>query len=42
MHDGAGHGFAREDSAGYIETVAHASEEQAFIMLDELKSVAVV
>jgi carboxymethylenebutenolidase len=42
MHDGAGHGFAREKSAGYIEAVAHASEEQAFIMLDELKSVAVV
>jgi carboxymethylenebutenolidase len=42
MHDGAGHGFAREDSAGYNEAVAHASEEQAFIMLDELKSVAVV
>jgi carboxymethylenebutenolidase len=42
MHEGAGHGFAREDSAGYNEAVAHASEEQAFIMLDELKSVAVV
>jgi dienelactone hydrolase len=42
MHDGAGHGFAREDSAGYNAAVAHASEEQAFIMLDELKSVAVV
>ena len=42
VHDGAGHGFAREDSAGYNEAVAHASEEQAFIMLDELKSVAVV
>jgi len=42
VHEGAGHGFAREDSAGYSEAVAHASEEQAFIMLDELKSVAVV
>jgi len=42
VHDGAGHGFAREDSAGYNEAVAHASEEQAFSMLDELKSVAVV
>lgn len=42
MHDGAGHGFAREDSAGYNAAVAHASEEQAFTMLDELKSVAVV
>jgi carboxymethylenebutenolidase len=41
-HEGAGHGFAREDSAGYNEAVAHASEEQAFITLDELKSVSVV
>jgi carboxymethylenebutenolidase len=41
VHDGAGHGFAREDSAGYDEAVAKASEEAAFAMLDELKSVAV-
>ena len=42
MHDGAGHGFARENSAGYNEAVAQASEEQAFRMLDALKPVVVV
>jgi len=39
VHDGAGHGFAREDSAGYNAAVARASEEQAFIVLDRLKSI---
>jgi carboxymethylenebutenolidase len=42
MHEGAGHGFAREDSSGYHPAVAHASEELAFAMLDDLKTVAVV
>jgi carboxymethylenebutenolidase len=38
MHEGAGHGFAREDSAGYNEAVAQASEQQAFMILDDLKT----
>lgn len=41
MHEGAGHGFAREDSNGYVPAVARASEEFAFAMLDGLKTVAV-
>lgn len=41
MHEGAGHGFAREDSSGYHPTVARASEELAFAMLDDLKTVAI-
>ncbi len=42
VHEGAGHGFAREDSAGYNARVARLAEERAFSRLDELKSVAVV
>jgi carboxymethylenebutenolidase len=37
MHEGAGHGFAREDSAGYNAAVARASEERAFVILGQLQ-----
>jgi carboxymethylenebutenolidase len=41
VHEGATHGFSRVDSNGYNAAVAHAAEERAFALLDELKSAAV-
>jgi carboxymethylenebutenolidase len=41
VHEGATHGFSRVDSNGYNAAVAHAAEERAFALLDELKTVGV-